>query len=135
LIGGEDIPTKVQVSKDTISLKIAKLVIDHQIEILEDLKDMFKRAGPDYVTPSIYNSKYNTNMMRIPVLSGRIERTEEQLHYVVGSLGKIIDERQNINKTLSAILRKMEKTLSAILENTRHGEVCCKFSIPSLDSG
>ena len=134
MIDGADIPTKSEVSKGTILLKIAKLVIDQQIEILEDLKDMFERAGPDHVTPSIYNSKYNTNIMRIPVLSGGVKRTEEQLHYVVGSLGKIIDERQRISKTLSTILRKMDKTLSTILENTRHG-VCCIFSMPSLESG
>jgi hypothetical protein len=134
MIFDEDIPAKAEVSKDTKLVKIAKLVIDRQIEILEDLKDIFERAGPDHITPSIYNSKYNTNMMRIPVLSGGVGSTEEQLHYVVGSLGKIIDERQSISKTLSTILGKMEKTLSTILENIRHG-VCYKFPIPSLESG
>lgn len=95
-------------------LKAVKLVIDHQIEILTDLQDMFQRAGPDHITLSIYNSKYNANMMKIPVVSGGVDRTDEQLHYVVASLEKTIEERQRFNQKLSEFMKKIKKTQDGV---------------------
>jgi len=88
--------------------------MENQIEILRDLKDLFQRAGPDHITPSMYSSKYNANMMRIPVISGNVQRTDEQLHYVVASLGKTIEERQGFNKELSGFIKKIEKTRDGV---------------------
>ncbi|KAF8535204.1 hypothetical protein BDD12DRAFT_353684 [Trichophaea hybrida] len=98
------------VKKDLILIKAVKLVTENQIETLRDLKDLFQRAGPDHITPSVYSSKYNANMMSIPVISGNVQRTDEQLHYVVSSLGKTIEERQGFNKELSSFIKKIEKS-------------------------
>jgi hypothetical protein len=48
-------------------------------------------------------------MMKIPVVSGEVDRTAEQLHYVVASLGKTIEDRQRFNTEICGFKKKIEK--------------------------
>lgn len=84
-----------------------KAVVAEQTAILEDLKDIFGRAVPDFKDPSIHSNKYMEAMLGIPVLSGgvegmggSVERTKGQMCYVVAKLEAVVGERRQFIKTL-----------------------------------
>lgn len=92
-----------------------KALVEEQTAILEDLKDIFERAVPDFKVPSTQSNKYIENMLRIPVLSGpvegiggSVERTRGQMSYVVAKLEAIVGERRRFIKTL----QKTQATVS-----------------------
>ena len=97
----------MQASKVLGRITAIKALVAQQKVILEDLKDIFGRVVPDYKHPSINSNKYTRNMLRVPVLSGAaepsenpVERTRGQMSYVGATLEKIIDGRRHFSETL-----------------------------------
>ena len=77
-----------------------KALVAEQTAILEDLKDLFGRVVPDFKQPSVYSNKYTRNMLHIPVLSGRTERTRGQMSYAAATLETIIEEKRKFSEVL-----------------------------------
>ncbi len=96
----------------------AKKVIDSQIKILEDLKEIFVRAVPDANGSA---SERSTLAMEVPVLSGRrgapvnseypgpADATKMQVHYVVRALDAMITKRRTIGTKCTQFLKTMRE--------------------------
>jgi hypothetical protein len=84
------------------------IVIDHQIEILADLQDMFQQVGQQNIARDFYG---DPDIVKFPLLPNG---TNTQLHYIVTSLGKTIDERKRFSQELSGFTKKLEKARDAV---------------------
>lgn len=100
-------------SDDDIAWTFAtRRIVESQIKILRELRDIFARAKPSIK----YNGKYTNRFMRVPVLSGldlskldseATQGTREQVVYVIAKLDEIITERQKLGDLCSDLLAEI----------------------------
>lgn len=85
-------------------------LIAEQTAVLEDLKEIFARAAPDFRYSDVHSNKYKTCMLRVPVFSDPAERIEGptgritgQMSYVAANLETIIEERRRFSDSIQKI--------------------------------
>lgn len=107
-------------------LKAINLVLDDQITTLKELQNVFSRTKTraDY-TPL---RKYTEDMINIPVISGDIENTNEQLQYVLASLEKVIKDREEIARKVIKFMEKIDKKIDVVSTTCVRSKI---YSVPT----
>ncbi|KAI5788495.1 hypothetical protein EDC01DRAFT_660339 [Geopyxis carbonaria] len=96
-------------ASDVGLLKAVSLVLDDQITTLKELKNVFSHAT-DKADPTSMR-KYTEDMLKIPVISGESENTSEQIFYVLASLERVIENREEVGRKIMQSMEKIGKKI------------------------
>lgn len=100
-----------------VDVETLKRILESQIEILEDLRDIYENTIRDPLKKNCYN-KIGLN---IPVL----QDSREQIPPTLDTIDKVIEERQKLGQKLDDVLVRVEKLKSAVTSPT-------SFSLPPI---